>query len=109
MDAPLDLLMVLAGFDLPDLPEPTGTPAERFAALADAVVKFERSYARTYEGADPTTQRRLTRLRGQATTAIRTMAWVVASDCTEDDIEAFTQDARAAVTKLGITIPEGWD
>jgi hypothetical protein len=109
VDEPLQLLLVIAGAEPPERQELDATMAERFEALADAVVTLERAFERTYEGADPTTQRRLNRLRGQSTKATAAMAAVIAvtDDLTDDDIEAARPGAAAALAKLGIGTTEG--
>jgi hypothetical protein len=114
MDHPVNLLGVIAGAAAPgEGPEPEGTIQERFAVLADAVVKFERAYDKTYEGADPSTQRRLKRLRTSSSKAATAAAELLAAVTPMSDkaVDAFIvevrPDAQAAMAKLGVTFAEG--
>ena len=64
-DQPVEVLAVIAGAELPEPAEQTGTVTERFDRFVVAVLAYEQAYDRTVEGADPTTKRRLKRLRSR--------------------------------------------
>lgn len=108
MDHPVNLLGAIAGAAAPDVAEAEGTIKERFAVLVDAVVKFERAYDKTFAGADPSTQRRLKRLRTSSSKAAQAAAelLIAVDPMTDKAVEAFIievrPDAQAAMAKLGV-------